>query len=329
VIQQGGKSLLSVVSDVLDFSKVEAGRLELHLQPFEVRALIHETVALVDRTASDKGLTVAAMIEHDVPAWLSGDGLRLRQVLLNLLSNAVKFTSTGAVLVRVTSRTLDGDNVALSVAVTDSGPGIPADRLHRLFQPFTQADSSMTRRFGGTGLGLTISRSLIRMMGGDIAVESGVGAGSTFSFEIPLPLAAKTRDAAPQQAPSVSSGLRVLMAEDNPINQLVQRRMITQLGNSCRVVNDGAEAIAAAREEAYDVVVLDLQMPGVGGLEAAAGIRGMRHQPWLIILTADVTADTRQECERAQIDDFLTKPVTIEGIAEALSRVPRRTTIAA
>jgi signal transduction histidine kinase/ActR/RegA family two-component response regulator len=328
VIQQGGKSLLSVVSDVLDFSKVEAGKLELHAQPFDVAALARETVAMVDRTASDKGLTVTAIVEPWVPAWLCGDGLRLRQVLLNLLSNAVKFTATGSVELHVSSGAVEDGTVTLCVAVTDSGPGIPADRLHRLFQPFTQADSSMTRRFGGTGLGLTISRSLIRVMGGDIVVNSFVGVGSTFSFEIVLPVAAPVQSAPRRAQANTSSALRILMAEDNPVNQLVQRRMITQLGHTCRVVNDGAEAIQAASEEDYDVVVLDLQMPGVGGLEAAEGIRQQTHQPWLIILTADATADTRQECERAMIDDFLTKPVTVDGLAAALARV-RATTIAA
>jgi CheY-like chemotaxis protein len=306
---------------VLDFSKVEAGKLELCAQPFDVAALAHETVALVDRTASDKGLTVTAIVEPWVPAWLRGDGLRLRQVLLNLLSNAVKFTATGSVELHVSSRAAEDGTVTLCIAVTDSGPGIPADRLHRLFQPFTQADSSMTRRFGGTGLGLTISQSLIRMMGGDIVVNSFVGVGSTFSFEIVLPVATPVAAAPRRPHANASAALRVLMAEDNPVNQLVQRRMITQLGHTCRVVNDGAAAIQAASEEAYDVVVLDLQMPGVGGLEAAAGIRQQTHQPWLIILTADATADTRQQCERARIDDFLTKPVTVDGIAAALARV--------
>ncbi|HYE87568.1 MAG TPA: ATP-binding protein [Vicinamibacterales bacterium] len=320
VIRQGGKSLLSVVSDVLDFSKVEAGKLELHVQPFDVHALVHETVALVERTASDKGLTVTAAIDPAVPVWLAGDSLRLRQVILNLLSNAVKFTSAGMVTARV-SAGRDGDRALLRVAVTDSGPGIAADRLSRLFNPFTQADSSVTRRFGGTGLGLTISRSLIHVMGGDITVESAVGVGSTFSFEIPLAIAAKPPDVYRPAVTGPAATLNVLMAEDNPINQLVQRRMITQLGHSCRVVNDGAEAIAAAGEDQYDVVVLDLQMPHVGGLDAAKGIRLLDHQPWLIILTADATADTREECSRADIDDFLTKPVTLEGMAAALNRV--------
>lgn len=321
VIQQGGKSLLSVVSDVLDFSKVEAGKLELHAQPFDVAALAHETVALVDRTASDKGLTVTAIIEPWVPGWLSGDALRLRQVLLNLLSNAVKFTSTGSIELHVSSRPIDDGSVTLCVSVTDSGPGIPADRLNRLFQPFTQADSSMTRRYGGTGLGLTISRSLIRMMGGDILVNSFIDVGSTFSFEIPLTVAAAPQAVPRRALAHASAALRVLMAEDNPINQLVQRRMITQLGHTCRVVSDGAEVIQAASEEDYDVVILDLQMPGVGGLQAAEGIRQQANQPWLIILTADATADTRQSCERAAIDDFLTKPVTIDALGAALGKV--------
>ena len=320
VIRQGGKSLLSVVSDVLDFSKVEAGRLELHVQPFDIHALVQETAALVERTASDKGLSVAAVIDRDVPEWVAGDSLRLRQVMLNLLSNAVKFTESGTVIAHVSSR-VDDATALVAVAVTDSGPGIPPDRIGRLFQPFTQADSSVTRRFGGTGLGLTISRSLIRMMGGDITVESSLGIGSTFSFEIPLLMASKPQETARPAAAGLSLALNVLMAEDNPINQLVQRRMITQLGHSCRVVNDGVEAVAAAREEAYDVVVLDLQMPRLGGLDAAKEVRKLPRHPWIIILTADVTADTREACARTDIDDFLTKPVTLECMTEALARV--------
>ena len=329
VIHQGGKSLLAVVSDVLDFSKVEAGKLELCTQPFEVEALVRETVALVDRTASDKGLALTTAIEPSVPAWLSGDAHRLRQVMLNLLSNAVKFTARGSVELHVSaspvlpdpSSSIGGGTVTLRVAVRDTGVGIPADRLHRLFQPFTQADSSMTRRYGGTGLGLTISRSLVELMGGVVRVDSALGAGSTFTFEVPLPVAVAPSVSARRPLPHPAAALRVLMAEDNPINQLVQRRMITHLGHTCDVVNDGAEAMKAAAAKNYDVVVLDLQMPGVGGLEAAEAIRRQEHQPWLLVLTADVTADTRQACERAGMDDFLTKPITADALAAALARV--------
>jgi CheY-like chemotaxis protein len=219
------------------------------------------------------------------------------------------------------SSSIGSGSVMLRVAVRDTGVGIPADRLPRLFQPFTQADSSMTRRYGGTGLGLTISRSLIELMGGVVRVDSEQGIGSTFTFEVPLPVAVAPALPARRPLPHPAAALRVLMAEDNPINQLVQRRMITHLGHTCDVVNDGAEAMQATAAKSYDVVVLDLQMPGVGGLEAAEAIRRQSHQPWLIVLTADVTADTRQACERAGMDDFLTKPITADALAAALARV--------
>ena len=323
VIRQGGNSLLSVVSDVLDFSKVEAGRLELHRQPFDVSALLKDTAALVTRIASDKGLALHLNIDASVPQWLVGDLDRLRQVLLNLVSNAVKFTAHGSVEITATANRTDRDDEALlRVAVRDTGIGIPADRHHRVFQPFTQADSSTTRRFGGTGLGLTISRSLIELMGGQIGVDSKPGHGSTFFFELTLPVAAMPAASARRPHPGRPVALRALMAEDNAVNRIVQRRMITHIGHSCDLACDGQEAVDAAAQTAYDVVVLDLQMPVMGGLEAAERIRQQAHRPWLIVLTADVTADTRQACEAAGVDDFLTKPITIEALSAALAKVP-------
>ncbi len=325
VIRQGGKSLLSVVSDVLDFSKVEAGRLELYCQPFDVRALLKETTALVTRHASDKGLDLRLTIDASAHQWLTGDVDRLRQVLLNLVSNAVKFTAHGSVEVTASAgETGRAGEMLLRVSVCDTGIGIPEDRLHRVFQPFTQADSSTTRRFGGTGLGLTISRRLIELMGGQIGVDSRPGHGSTFFFEVTLPSALTPAAALLQSHSSRPVALRTLMAEDNAVNRLVQRRMVTHIGHTCELACDGQEAVAAAAQCAYDVVILDLQMPVMGGLEAAQHIRTQAHRPWLIVLTADVTADTRQACEAAGVDDFLTKPITIEALSEALSRVPVR-----
>jgi len=323
VIRQGGNSLLSVVSDVLDFSKVEAGRLELHCQPFDARALFDEVMSLVSRTASDKGLQMRLDVQGSVPRWLAGDAPRLRQVLLNLVSNAVKFTSHGLVELGASADLPDSaGRVRLRVAVRDTGVGIPAERAHRVFHPFTQADSSTTRRFGGTGLGLTISRSLVELMGGRIGVDSEPGRGSTFYFEVPLPTVAAPAALGQREQSARQAPLRVLMAEDNPVNRIVQRRMITHLGHGCDVACDGRDAVEAAARTGYDVVVLDLQMPVMGGLEAAIQIRGQAQRPWLIVLTADVTADTRQACEEAGMDDFLTKPITIDALSAALDRVP-------
>ena len=211
--------------------------------------------------------------------------------------------------------------MTLRVSVRDTGLGIPADRLNRLFNPFTQVDSSTTRRFGGTGLGLTISRSLVVLMGGELGVVTDLGVGSIFWFSLPLPIAVAPAAEARRVTLRSARPLRILMAEDNPVNQLVQRRMITSLGHSCDVVSDGHEAIAAAQSTRYDVVVLDLQMPGMGGLEAAAGIRRHAHRPWLVVLTADVTADTRKACLEVGMDDYVTKPITMDGLSAALGKV--------
>lgn len=323
VVRQGGNTLLSVVSDVLDFSKIEAGRLELNRQPFDTWALFDEVMALVSRTASDKGLDLRLDLHGSVPQWLQGDAHRLRQVLLNLLTNAVKFTAHGRVELGASAGLPDPNGlVCLRVSVRDTGIGIPVDRLHRVFQPFTQADSSTTRRFGGTGLGLTISRSLIELMGGTIGVDSDPGRGSTFFLEVPLPAVTTPAALVRRQPPAHQRPLRVLMAEDNPVNRIVQRRMITHFGHTCDLVCDGQEAVDAAAQTSYDLIVLDLQMPVMGGLEAATQIRQQPNRPWLIVLTADVTADTRQDCADAGMDDFLTKPITLDALAEALAKVP-------
>jgi signal transduction histidine kinase/ActR/RegA family two-component response regulator len=322
VIRRGGGSLLSVVTDVLDFSKIEAGHLELHTEAFDLRLLIDDVVQMVERTASDKGLAIASEVAGDVPNWVSGDAHRLRQVLLNLVTNAVKFTTIGRVDLRVTIEPSFDERRAIRVAVQDTGLGIPAGRLDRLFKPFTQVDSSTTRRFGGTGLGLTISRSLIELMGGEIGVTTEPGTGSTFWFCVPLAAADAPARRAGVMPARPAAPLRILMAEDNPVNQLVQRRMITHHGHTCDVVNDGEEAVSAAAASTYDVVVLDLQMPRMGGLEAAEAIRRQRHCPWLIVLTADATSETRRECLRVGMDDYLTKPITADAVAAALAKVP-------
>jgi signal transduction histidine kinase/DNA-binding NarL/FixJ family response regulator len=326
VIRNGGDLLLSVVSDVLDFSKIEAGRLELDVTAFDLRALLHETAALMQRSAAAKGLRVNTRIDPDLPRWVKGDANRLRQVLLNLLSNAVKFTVRGTIdLTAHAARPAAGEPWACEIAVTDTGIGIPADRAAVIFDPFTQADSSTTRRFGGTGLGLTITTHLVKLMGGSLAVASTPGAGSVFT------LALRLEEAAPEAvAPALSGsperwrGWRVLLAEDNPVNQLVQRKILQKLGIACDVVANGREAVAQASHVAYDVVLLDLQMPEMDGLEAARRLGNLPNRPWLVAVTADVFADRRAECRDAGFDDFVSKPLTVEDLAAAFGRVADR-----
>ena len=322
VIKNGGDSLLSVVSDILDFSKIEAGRLELDVITFDARALLKATAGLIERTASAKGLQVEVIIEPGFPQWVAGDANRVRQVLLNLLSNAVKFTAAGRVgLTASATPAVDGRTTVL-VAVSDTGLGIPADRLQRLFEPFTQADSSTTRRFGGTGLGLAISRHLVETMGGRVTVQSTPNVGSTFAFTLPLPVVVPSF--APLQLAPVRadawSHLRVLLAEDNPVNQLVERRILKTLGVQCDVVSNGQEAVAAAQDVTYDIVLLDLQMPVMDGFEAAAGLRKLTPVPWLVAVTADVTTETRQACDAAGFNDYVSKPVTVQDLSAAFAR---------
>jgi signal transduction histidine kinase/ActR/RegA family two-component response regulator len=331
VIKKGGDSLLSVVSDVLDFSKIEADKLELDSQPFDVRSLMSDTVALVQRSAAAKGLQVQAEIDRDFPKWVQGDINRLRQVLLNLLSNATKFTERGRIGFAASAQPLDHDDarVTLTISVSDTGVGIPDDRLLRVFEPFTQADSSTTRRFGGTGLGLAISQHLIRLMGGTLRVTSTVGEGSTFTITLPVALAP-----APAVTPRLFSSagqwahLRVLLAEDNPVNMLVQKKILTKLGVGFDVAIDGREAVALASANRYDMILLDLQMPVMDGLQAATAMRQRGMQTWLIAVTADVTTETRIACVESGFNDFISKPLTVRDVAAAFERAPRASAVA-
>jgi signal transduction histidine kinase/ActR/RegA family two-component response regulator len=330
VIKKGGDSLLSVVSDVLDFSKIEADKLELDSHPFDVRSLMSDTVALVERSAAAKGLQVRADIDPNFPRWVLGDVNRLRQVLLNLLSNATKFTERGRIAFSATVQPLDDDGrVTLTISVSDTGVGIPNDRLLRVFEPFTQADSSTTRRFGGTGLGLAISQHLIRLMGGTLRVTSEVGEGSTFTITLPVAVAP-----APAKTSSLLSGtaqwshLRALLAEDNPVNMLVQKKILTKLGVTFDVANDGREAVELASANRYDVIMLDLQMPVMDGLQAARTLRQLGMNTWLIAVTADVTTETRIACIESGFNDFVSKPLTVRDVAAAFERVQRVSAVA-
>jgi signal transduction histidine kinase/ActR/RegA family two-component response regulator len=326
VVRSGGDTLLAIVNDVLDFAKIESGRLDLEQRPFDLPALVRRSIGLVEHAARRKGLRVDSTIGPNLPIWLLGDDTRLGQILLNLLSNAVKFTSSGAVRLDVVSEG-SGERCQLRFDVRDTGIGIPAARVARLFQPFTQADSSTTRRFGGTGLGLAISRRLAELMDGSISVESVEGQGSTFTLRVVLARASAPEalgQAAIAPLPSMSP-LRIVIAEDNKINQLVQRRLLGHLGYACDVVANGRELVEAMARESYDIVFLDMQMPEMDGLEAARRLK--EQQPpdvYLIALTADVTTETRAACLAAGIHEYLSKPLTLDTLAATMARVEAR-----
>ena len=332
-IRTSGDALLAIINDVLDLSKVEAGKIQIEEAPFDVRRTVGEAVALVAHGARDKGLALASTVAAGVPEVVLGDVTRVRQVLLNLLSNAVKFTDAGAVTVRVEAAPAEGGHV-LSVAVEDTGVGIPADKLDVVFGSFAQADASTTRRFGGTGLGLAISRRLAEAMGGALTAESlaapAPGHGSTFRFTARVAAAAPGQVAPrgdPRPAPAAAPGgaLRVLLAEDNAVNRKVALRLLERLGHGADVAADGRAALDAVVGGAYDLVLMDVQMPEMDGLAATRAIRAAEvRQPTIIALTANAMEGDRERCLEAGCDGYLTKPIDVGALRDALGRVALR-----
>ncbi len=315
------ESLLTIINDILDFSKIEAGKLEMEEIAFELRPMVESVAMLFNQRAVEKGLRLTVDVASALPREIWGDPGRLRQVLINLIGNAVKFTERGEVNLRVT-RSPDGGG--LTFEVRDTGIGIPADVLASLFQPFRQGDSSTTRRFGGTGLGLTISRRLIELMSGEIAVESQPGFGSAFRFTIPIisrPTAAPASlpdAAAPAAAPEP---IRILVAEDNLINQKVTLGQLRKLGYAPDVVGNGAEALEALARASYDVVLMDCQMPVMDGFQATRELRrreGSERHTVVIALTAHAMESSRRECIEAGMDAYISKPVDTAELAAML-----------
>ncbi len=322
-------ALLTILDDVLDFSKIEAGRLEIDRVPVDPRDLGEQVRRLVASMANDRVLSLAVEVGDDVPAWVATDPTRLRQVLINLLANAVKFTEVGAVTLRVSSRATGEGRHELTFTVQDTGPGIPPDRIGQLFEAFEQLDSSTTRRFGGTGLGLAISQRLVGLLGGVIRVESALGRGSTFHFTVPVeavpapddPAPAEPAPLAPDAAPRAR--LRILLAEDNAVNQRVTVGMLNKLGYESAVAGDGLTALEMVLAGEYDVVLMDVRMPGLDGPETTRRIRAeapASRQPRIAALTANVMKEDREACLAAGMDDFLAKPLRLRVLAEALER---------
>lgn len=320
-IRIGGEALLAIVNNVLDFSKMEAGRLEIVAEPVNLRAIVDAVMALFRRDAEQKGLVFTAVVDPVLPAFVVTDGARVRQILINLVSNAIKFTDRGQVLVTIGIADTDPDQYHLAVTVLDTGVGIPPEQLPRLFQPFTQFGNERARR-GGAGLGLAISAQLVNLMGGTLSVESQPGRGSTFTLRLPVQrVVAPASAPVPAMAPEPSSSLQVLVAEDNEINQQVALHLLRVLGHHVTVVANGREAVQAVQNHPFDVVLMDLQMPEMDGEEATRQIRALgdqTRQPRIIALTAYALAELRERCLAAGMDGFLTKPVRLQDLRAAL-----------
>jgi signal transduction histidine kinase/CheY-like chemotaxis protein len=304
-----GSHLLWLINDILDFSKLDARAAQLETHPFDVRQCVEDAVELVAQSAAEKGLELVALVDPSVPARLAGDAGRLRQVLVNLISNAVKFTAKGEVVVSALARTRGAERVELAVSVRDTGIGIPAERMDRLFKPFGQVDPSMTRSFGGTGLGLVISKQLVEKMGGAITVQSEPGAGSTFSFTIEAAPAPEAPAAAPSEP--LLRGKRVLIVEGNEAS----RRMLRLCVESWRMVasdsGDSREALALVRERPFDVALLDHQMAGVDAPSLAHEITAMsRGTPLRLVLL----------CSRTAAVDPLTRGLFVASVQKPVRR---------
>jgi signal transduction histidine kinase/CheY-like chemotaxis protein len=320
-----GETLLHLVNNIMDLAKVDAGKLALEKLPFDLDLLIHDAVTVIAPLARARGLALRQDVPADVPRWLVGDLQRLRQVLLNLMANAVKFTECGSVALGIAVESRHTDSVDLRFTVADSGIGIPKEVQAAIFEPFTQADSSTTRRYGGTGLGLTICRKLIGLMNGTLQLESEPGVGSIFGFTLRFALAERP---APEpclaQDPILQTqrSLRILLAEDNVINQKVAAKLLERLGHRVDVVDDGRKAVGAVEKGEYDLVLMDCQMPLMDGYEATGAIRLLERGRGLpiIAMTANAMAEDRQRCLACGMDDYLSKPISLSELQASLNR---------
>jgi len=332
-IKTSADHLLTVINDILDFSKIEAGMMVIEKVPFDLRQTVEEIKIINGALAADKDLALEIEVDENVPRYVLGDVVRVRQVLINLVSNGIKFTSEGGVRVSVTTVPDGGESQRIRFSVIDTGVGIPEEMQATVFEQFTQADSSTTRSFGGTGLGLAICKQLVELMGGTIGVKSEPGRGSEFWFLLSLQ---ETTDHLP--GTGVESGLvadaakgntkpaegcRILLAEDNPINQIFGRKLLQMMGAEVTVANNGEEAVALVQEDSFDLVLMDCQMPIVDGYQATGRIRDLggeyKNLP-IIALTAFAMAEDRDNCLIAGMDDYVTKPVDRAAIAAVIGK---------
>ncbi|MDD1740539.1 MAG: PAS domain S-box protein, partial [Methanothrix sp.] len=332
-IRSSGDSLLAVISDILDFSKIEGGMLELESKPFDLQRVLEDSMSMVASAARGKGLDLSYSLEPDVPRQVLGDQGRLKQILVNLLGNAVKFTEKGEISATVSTSGPSRGRHGLEeimFAVKDTGIGISKEHMARLFQSFSQADPSTTRKYGGTGLGLVISKNLAERMGGRIWAESETGKGSVFYFTVkarasPGLLPAPQEDILPGPLAEFDgqgkSDLRILLAEDNAVNQMVALRMLERLGYRADTAVNGQEVLQALQNRSYDIVLMDVQMPEMDGLEAARRIRSSKSgQPYIIAMTAHAMKGDREVCMEAGMNDYVSKPVRMEELRAAIMR---------
>lgn len=331
IIQTSSQSLLDIINDILDFSKVESGKLELENEPFSISNAVNDIIKLMNAKASEKGLLLIYEPQPNVPDWIYGDVTRFRQILTNLVSNGLKFTNRGQIRILASAQKQDeNDKYNIQFAVQDTGIGIPKEQMPKLFKSFSQGDTTTTRRFGGTGLGLAISKALCENMGGTMEVHSEVGIGSTFQFN----LLAKKASAQIENSDHISLSaqalqlsqnkpLRILVAEDNRVNQLVIHGLLSRLGYQPQIVNNGLEVLETLKTSSFDLILMDCHMPQMDGFEATMKIATMfssRIRPKVIALTASAMKQDIERCQRSGMDGFLSKPIVVSDLIRELQQ---------
>jgi signal transduction histidine kinase/ActR/RegA family two-component response regulator len=329
-VASSSQHMVAIIDDILDISKIETGRLELDIREFDLHEVIDQACSPARADALAKHLPLELEMDPQLPGRVRGDSTRIRQVLMSLASNAVKFTEEGSVTVRVNVGAAEGAE-RIRFEVLDSGIGIDPAMLERMFEPFTQADVSTTRKYSGNGLGLAIAKQLVELMGGEIAAKSELGAGSRFWFEVPLPAAtpsirqpSREQNVRLGQQKTERSGALVLVVEDSPVNRVVAVSVLERCGYHVHVVNDGREALQALSSQRYDAVLMDCQMPDVDGYQATEELRrrerGSSYHTPVIAMTAHAMVGDRERCLAAGMDDYLSKPVRSQALAEVLER---------
>lgn len=336
--KMSGESLAALVNDILDFSKIEAGKLDIESITFDLRKVLEQVKDIQSLKANAKGLQVLCEVPAEVPALVQGDPSRVRQILINLINNAIKFTERGSVTVRAGVEEVGNEHLVVRFGVTDTGIGIPPDRMNRLFKSFSQVDGSTTRKYGGTGLGLAISKQLTELMGGQIGVESEAGKGTTFWFtvkfghaaeqaltETPTPETPDRLEASPPAACRLAA--RILIAEDNEVNQIVLSELLADEGYRYEIVNDGKQAVEAVLRNHFDMVLMDCQMPVMDGFEASRAIRqneGTGRRIPIVALTANATKADRDRCLENGMDAHCTKPIEIDDLLKVIASLLSR-----
>lgn len=330
ILDFSGKTLLSLIDDVLDFSKIEAGKIEFENIEFDLRNLVNVILESFRTTAKNKGIDLVVKTDGDIPNRLIGDPARLTQILNNLFSNALKFTEEGEVKLEVSAKEQNADAVTLQFAIMDTGIGIDKERINTIFDSFTQASQNTKRLFGGTGLGLTISKQLTELQGGEIIVESEEGVGSTFTVELKFGIAESLdmgKNGAQNNDHDVSllKGMKVLLAEDNLVNQKVMKRFLERWEVEMKVVNNGKEAVDAIQESNFDMILMDLQMPEMDGYEATERIRKLddpyKRKVPIVALTAAALKEVREHVYAAGMNDFVTKPFNPAELEQKLAQI--------